>query len=149
MARADRALTEVQALRRVTHHVMDSADSPQPPLRDVVRVGVTGGRDFTDHSSVWRALDAVAERNPQFILIVGDARGADRFARNWNDMERHGQFIEVFAADWARYGPGAGPKRNQRMVDSGLDLLITFPGRKGTADMTRRAKAAGIKIEQN
>jgi len=36
--------------------------------------------------------------------------------------------------------------RNQQMVDYGLDGLAAFPGGNGTADMVRRARAAGVTV---
>jgi len=32
------------------------------------------------------------------------------------------------------------------MADAGADLCIAFPGGRGTADMVRRARAAGIPV---
>jgi hypothetical protein len=37
--------------------------------------------------------------------------------------------------------------RNQAMLDYGKpDLVVAFPGGKGTADMVRRARVAGVKV---
>jgi hypothetical protein len=49
-------------------------------------------------------------------------------------------------AEWKKYGPAAGPIRNQRMLDWGPDLVVAFSGGKGTADMVRRARAAGVEV---
>jgi hypothetical protein len=78
-------------------------------------------------------------------IIQGGARGADRLAFIWAGR----QLIqtETFLADWKTHGKAAGPIRNQRMIDEGKpDLVVAFPGGKGTADMVRRAKAAGIEV---
>jgi len=54
--------------------------------------------------------------------------------------------VTTFDADW-KLGKKAGPLRNQRMIDEGRpDLVVAFPGGKGTADMVRRAEAAGVKV---
>jgi hypothetical protein len=46
-------------------------------------------------------------------------------------------------------GKAAGPIRNQRMIDEGKpDLVIAFPGGRGTADMVSRAKKAGIPVQE-
>lgn len=59
----------------------------------------------------------------------------------------HGISAEGFPADWRKYGKSAGPLRNQQMIDEGKpDLVVAFPGGTGTADMVRRAKAAGIRV---
>jgi hypothetical protein len=53
-----------------------------------------------------------------------------------------------YPADWARHGNAAGLVRNQQMLDDGKpDLAVAFPGGKGTADMVRRARKAGIPIK--
>lgn len=53
----------------------------------------------------------------------------------------------AFPADWKRYGRGAGPVRNQQMIEEGgADGCIAFPGGRGTADMVRRAKNAGLDV---
>lgn len=45
------------------------------------------------------------------------------------------------------YNAKAGPDRNQRMIDEGRpDLVVAFPGGRGTADMIRRATEAGIEV---
>jgi len=50
-------------------------------------------------------------------------------------------------AKWSKHGRAAGPIRNQEMIDECKpDLVVAFPGGRGTADMVRRAKAAGIRV---
>lgn len=81
-------------------------------------------------------------------LIHGGAKGADTMCGEW--AERNGIPIIVFGIDqyqWKRYGPKAGPRRNQRMLDEGEpDVLLAFYGGRGTEDMKRRAAKAGIPI---
>ncbi len=78
-------------------------------------------------------------------IISGMARGVDTLAVDWainNWCKWH-----EFPADWEANGTAAGPIRNQKMLDEGKpDLVIAFPGGSGTADMVRRAKAAGVKV---
>jgi hypothetical protein len=106
------------------------------------RVGVTGGRDFNDAD----LLDATLSQHCAAgdILVHGNAVGADRDAALW--FYDKGLPTEPHNADWGRFGKAAGPIRNQEMVDSGLDLLIAFSGGRGTADMVRRARAAGVVV---
>jgi len=53
----------------------------------------------------------------------------------------------VFLANWRTHGKAAGPIRNQQMLDEGRPhLVVAFPGGTGTADMVRRAKAAGVPV---
>jgi hypothetical protein len=49
-------------------------------------------------------------------------------------------------ADWS-IGRKAGPIRNQRMLDEHApDLVVAFPGGRGTADMVRRARKSGVEV---
>lgn len=122
-----------------------------------MRVLVCGGRDFGDRDLLWRTLDGVfpisepdAYGNylPVGTLIHGACpTGADNLAdqyavTNWLQME-------TYPADWSAHGRSAGPIRNQRMLDEGRpDMVIAFPGGRGTADMVRRATLAGIPVKE-
>jgi hypothetical protein len=60
-----------------------------------------------------------------------------------------GLSIEVYPADWKKHGRSAGPIRNQHMLDVGKpNLVIAFPGGRGTADMMKRAEKAGIEVRR-
>lgn len=122
----------------------------------VVRVLVCGGRDFGDRDAVFRTLNELcgpcSDERPlgttELIVIHGACpTGADRWADEWVMVE-HSRFME-FPADWRTHGRAAGPIRNQRMLDEGKpDLVIAFPGGRGTADMVRRAKKAGVEVRE-
>lgn len=117
---------------------------------------VCGGREFNDYGYLRDALDNLffsrgwhtemdGDGNwlPVGRIIAGKARGADTLAidwavNNWIDFQE-------FPADWDKHGKAAGPIRNQQMLDEGKpDLVVAFPGGRGTADMVRRAKKAGV-----
>ena len=58
----------------------------------------------------------------------------------------HSGFRSV-CADWEKLGRKGGPIRNQLMLDEGRpDLVVAFPGRRGAADMVRRARTACIEV---
>lgn len=84
------------------------------------------------------------------IVIEGEARGADRAARG--EAETRGLIVLRFPADWQRYGRAAGPIRNQQMLDEGKPTrCVAFhddmENSKGTADMVRRCRKAGVPVE--
>lgn len=85
---------------------------------------------------------------PGTIVIHGDARGVDRTAANIA-IDRDFKVIG-YPAYWETEGASAGPKRNQRMLEQRPDIVIAVhnePGLgKGTADMVRRSKNAGIPV---
>lgn len=74
-------------------------------------------------------------------LRLSQAHWADEWAVvNWAQFEE-------YPADWKRYGMAAGPIRNRRMLKEGKpDIVIAFAGGRGTADMVRQAKAAGVPV---
>lgn len=103
---------------------------------------VCGDRDYGNREKVFSTLDALHAEEPVALLRHGCAPGADGLADEWARMR--GVKVAIHRADWSQ-GRKAGPIRNQAMVDAGADLLVAFPGDRGTADCTRRAKAAGIR----
>lgn len=110
-----------------------------------MKVLVCGGRDFTDYVTVNRVLSAYFNNfcNGNMEIIHGGARGADTLAGLFAKM--FGLKCHIFPAEWDSYGKGAGPIRNQKMLDEGKPtIVIAFPGGADTADMIKRAKKAGI-----
>lgn len=107
-----------------------------------MRVLVCGGRDYDDRARVYTVLDEV---NPEWV-IHGNARGADTLAADW--ARSRNRRVIACPANWARDGKRAGPIRNQNMLGQQPDLVIAFPGGRGTADMVQRARKAGIDVRE-
>lgn len=107
------------------------------------RVLVCGGRDFSDYERVDDYLASLYP--PPTAIIHGCARGADSLASRW---ARENAVPEVcFKADWNKNGKAAGPIRNAEMLAKGKpDLVVAFPGGRGTADMVAKAIAAGVEV---
>lgn len=119
-----------------------------------MRVLVCGGRDFTDREAVFSEIDAINNgdsegHGPSEItcIIHGCASGADTLASEWARLR--GVPVEGYRAEWEKHGRRAGPLRNQRMLDEGEpDHVVAFPGGRGTADMVRRARKAGVYVDE-
>lgn len=109
-----------------------------------MKVIVCGGRDYNDSDKVVAVLDCIHADRPITALLYGMARGADDLAKMWATMrgvKRYG-----FPARWEYHGRSAGLIRNQEMLDASPDLVVAFPGARGTADMVRRAKAVNVRV---
>ncbi len=107
----------------------------------VEKVLVCGGRNFDNR----KLLNTVLNRYLISHLIQGGARGADKLAGQWA-LER-GISVTIYHAEWDKYGKGAGFIRNFAMLLEGRpDLVIAFPGGKGTAHMVKIAKKKKIPI---
>ncbi len=110
-----------------------------------MKVLVCGGRDFCEGQQVVEALGPIHRHTPFTLVIHGGAKGADGLAGAW--ARWWGIPVAEYHADWETHGRAAGPIRNQKMLDEGKpDLVVAFPGGRGTADMVRRARAAGILV---
>lgn len=111
-----------------------------------MRVLVTGGRDFDDALTLGSWLGGINNQHGISLLIEGNCpTGADNMARRF--AAKYGIQSLSFAADWATHGKAAGPIRNQKMLDeSKPDIVVAFKGGKGTADMVRRARKAGVRV---
>lgn len=122
--------------------------SPNLFLRGDMRVIVTGGRDYADVDTVRLALDCLRERAGHLTVIQGGATGADAIARDWT-YGLDGVTIVTVPANWHKHGKSAGPIRNQLMLDQcNPDLVLAFPGGKGTAHMMRIARKASVPVVQ-
>lgn len=107
---------------------------------------VTGGRDFTDKDFVFNSLDKIHSERPCTFLIHGDASGVDTLCGLWAKNNNIG--VKACPAEWNVYGKTAGIIRNSQMLHLNPDVLIAFPGNKGTRDMVRKAINKGIEIIQ-
>lgn len=112
------------------------------------RILVCGGRSFEDLDLMYDVLD---EYTPPLgvdepVVMHGDARGADALAAQAAlDL---GFWVEAHPAEWKAHGKAAGPIRNRQMLDMKPDLVIAFPGGRGTADCVGEAERRGIPVRR-
>lgn len=98
---------------------------------------VCGGRNFEEHEYLERILDSIREEFNVGTVIHGNARGADRLAGEWAKLR--GLKVISVDANWKEYGRAAGMIRNQAMIELKPDLVVAFPGGKGTLNMMNLA----------
>ena len=119
------------------------------------RVLVCGGRGYDEVDRAFAVLDGLSPR-PTMVIQGGNkgswlsgrrVPGADLIAHNWAVWR--GINSITYAVDHRLDGPwpAAGPRRNSRMLAGAQPhLVVALPGGRGTADMVRRAKAAGVRV---
>lgn len=109
---------------------------------------ICGGRDFTDREMFDSAMsELVALQGMPSRVIQGGAKGADSLAKGW--AQKHALDIKTEKAKWNLYGRGAGPIRNQTMLDKYQpDFVVAFPGGRGTADMVEKSRKAGVNVAE-
>jgi hypothetical protein len=110
-----------------------------------MKVIVCGGRTFLNYDAFERFMDMINAIWRVSLVIHGGQRGADAMAKHW--ANQHHIDDRPFRADWDRYRRAAGPIRNKQMLDEGKpELVIAFPGGRGTANMRTQAQRAGVTV---
>lgn len=122
-----------------------------------MKILVCGGRDFVDKEKIFGVLNELANKHSKFynpfdnwlpediMIISGAAKGADSLAVDWA-VVNFATFKE-YPADWDRFGKRAGYLRNQEMLEKeNPDLVVAFPGGKGTAMMVSLSYRHGCKV---
>jgi hypothetical protein len=108
-----------------------------------VRVIIAGGRDFIPRIKHSRWLIGKLSELEATEVVSGACSGADLFGESIAKL----CFLPItrFPPDWNTHGRSAGPKRNEEMAQY-ADVLILFPGGRGTSDMKARAVKHGLNI---
>ncbi len=121
-----------------------------------MRVAIIGSRQFGQFTGggfgvVQSWVCRLARRHPGCTVVSGGAAGVDSWAVQVAACA--GLSVDVLAADWARFGRGAGIVRNRQLVASlrpGLDgdVLVAFwdGSSAGTGYTIALAQAVGIRV---
>jgi hypothetical protein len=114
-------------------------------MGSVMRILVCGGRKWSDTKSVYKCLDIFHKQEPINVVIEGNAHGVDRIAGYWARKNNIDNL--KFSADWNKFGKRAGPLRNKQMLNEGRpDLVIAFPGGRGTKNMVELALRQDVPV---
>lgn len=107
---------------------------------------VCGGRDFANRDLVYKTLGDLHAEEPIGLVVNGAARGADKLSTEWAVAMDH-VAIHEYPAKWDLHGKRAGPVRNSQMLEcENVDMVVAFPGGRGTADMVSKAQQRGVVV---
>ena len=114
-----------------------------------MKVLVCGGRDYNEwevfEEKMNQLFSTLSELGEITEIAHGGAAGVDGMASDYAWLHRIP--CKQFHADWSMYGKAAGPIRNAKMLkEFQPDVVVAFPGGRGTGDMIQRAKAAGVRV---
>ena len=111
------------------------------------RLLICGDRNWIDKDEIRQCIETI---DPD-VIIEGEARGADRMAREVAlEMDYIlGDTLLSFPADWDKHHKAAGPIRNQQMLTEGQPTIVyafhaNIGESKGTKDMIKRSLKAKI-----
>lgn len=108
-----------------------------------VRTIVAGSRGITSLSMVKKAMSQCGWTPT--VIISGTARGVDRLGEEW--AKAHNVPVECYPADWERYGPSAGYRRNRIMVENAEALVAVWDGKsRGTEHTISLAREKGLRV---
>lgn len=109
-----------------------------------------GDREWTNKDFIGKILVNFHKANGPFILVNGYARGADKMSRDFA-IEYLNLEVRDYPAAWETIGRGAGPIRNQKMLDcEHPDSVFAFHNdirnARGTKDMVERSRKRGLPV---
>ncbi len=102
-----------------------------------MKLAVVGSRTFSNYNLLCESIDSLGINISE--IVSGGASGADSLAEKWakeNEIP-----YTIIKPDWAKYGKGAGIKRNKQIIESCDQCLAFWDGKsKGTASGIKLAK---------
>ena len=113
----------------------------------MVSVVIGGYRNFEKYEIFKSFVDScLVELDLKEITIhSGHCKGVDLMGEQY--AKEKGLLLEVYPAEWKKYGKAAGPIRNKQMVEK-ADIVIAFvcERAKGTKNLIAQAKKLDKKV---
>ena len=108
----------------------------------IIKIVIAGCRNYNNYEEAKTYIDLCISniRNGNKIIILsGGASGADKLGERY--AKENGFEVELYPADWNKYGRSAGPRRNKLMAEN-CDCVICFWDGKsrGTKSMIEYTK---------
>lgn len=108
----------------------------------IKRIVIAGCRDYNNYNEAKKYIDECIsdiKKDNTIIILSGGSNGADKIGERY--AKENGFQIELFLADWKRFGKSAGPKRNKLMAEATDYVICFWDGKsRGTKSMIEYAK---------
>jgi len=106
-----------------------------------MKLAVVGSRGFNDYELLKSVLDKIDID----VIVSGGANGADRLSERY--AEENNIALEIYPADWDRYGKRAGYIRNRDIWEAATSGIAFWDGEsRGTAHSFELSKKLGKKL---
>ena len=109
------------------------------------KVGFAGGKDYQDHTTIWKVLDNARQRHPDMVLVHGGAPGAEFIAGKWAKTRGVAQI--VCKPDWKAHNKAAPFRRNDEMLALELIGLVATSGSGITDNLVDKARAKRVPVK--
>lgn len=108
----------------------------------IKKIVIAGCRNFSNYKIAKEYIDFCIrdiKEKYELVFISGGCKGADSLGERY--AHENGYTLEIYPANWEKYGRSAGPKRNKLMAEN-CDYVICFWDEKspGTKSMLKYAK---------
>ena len=120
--------------------------SKKSEKKDNFKVVIAGSRGFSNYKLLYEKCNEILRekrKTHNIVVISGHARGADLSGEKYaSDM---GFDLEIFPAEWKKFGKSAGFRRNEQMAEVADGLIAFWDGKSsGTQHMISIAEEKGI-----
>lgn len=113
------------------------------------KVIVAGSRNFSNYKLLKDVCnETLREKKKEYniVIVSGGARGADKAGEMYANEEKLD--LEIFPADWKKFGKAAGFRRNEQMAEFADALIAFWDGKShGTKHMIDIATEKGMKVK--
>jgi len=113
------------------------------------KVVIAGSRGFSNYKLLKEICDKYLrekKKTHNVVVISGHARGADSLGEKYASDEDLD--LEIYPADWKKYGKSAGFRRNEQMADIADAVIAFWNGEShGTKHMIDIAEEKGLNVK--
>lgn len=113
------------------------------------KVVIAGSRGFSNYKLLKETCDKYLrekKKTHNVVVISGHARGADSLGEKYASDEDLD--LEIYPADWKKYGKSAGFMRNKQMADIADAVIAFWNGEShGTKHMIDIAEEKGLNVK--
>lgn len=113
-----------------------------------IRLTIGGCRTFDNYEIFSKFVGECIEsinHHDRIIILSGHCKGTDLMAEKYAAEKEYE--IEIYPADWKKYGRSAGPKRNREMVEKS-DVVVAFwdSNSRGTKSLIEYANKKNVTV---
>ena len=123
--------------------------SKKSEKKENFKVIIAGSRGFSNYKLLKETCDKYLrekKKTHNVIVVSGHARGADSLGEKYASDEDLD--LEIYPADWKKYGKSAGFMRNEQMADIADAVIAFWNGEShGTKHMIDIAEEKGLNVK--